>query len=70
MTELNFNANDVEPATGRFELLPIDDFLAGCCVMKLKLAGEKICKDPLISPNTRNHTVIMVLFALICSELL
>jgi hypothetical protein len=28
MTELNFNSNDVEPATGRFELLPIDDFLA------------------------------------------
>ena len=28
MTELNFNANDVEPATGRFELLPVDDFLA------------------------------------------
>lgn len=28
MTELNFDANVVEPATGRFELLPIDDFLA------------------------------------------
>lgn len=28
MTELNFDANVVEPATGRFELLPIDDYLA------------------------------------------
>lgn len=28
MTELNFDANTVEPATGRFELLPVDDFLA------------------------------------------
>lgn len=28
MTELNFDANTVEPATGRFELLPIDDYLA------------------------------------------
>lgn len=28
MTELNFDANNVEPATGRFELLPVDDFLA------------------------------------------
>ena len=28
MTELNFDANSVEPATGRFELLPIDDYLA------------------------------------------
>jgi Protein of unknown function (DUF669) len=28
MTELNFDANNVEPATGRFELLPIDDYLA------------------------------------------
>ncbi len=28
MTELNFDSNTVEPATGRFELLPIDDYLA------------------------------------------
>ena len=28
MTELNFDANTVEPATGRFELLPVDDYLA------------------------------------------
>jgi hypothetical protein len=28
MTALNFNSNEVEPATGRFELLPIDDYLA------------------------------------------
>ena len=28
MTELNFDANNVEPATGRFELLPVDDFSA------------------------------------------
>jgi len=28
MTELNFDANVVEPATGRFELLPVDDYLA------------------------------------------
>jgi hypothetical protein len=28
MPELNFDANTIEPATGRFELLPIDDFLA------------------------------------------
>ena len=28
MTELNFDANSIEPATGRFELLPFDDFLA------------------------------------------
>lgn len=28
MTELNFDANSIEPATGRFELLPVDDYLA------------------------------------------
>jgi hypothetical protein len=28
MTELNFDSTVIEPATGRFELLPIDDFLA------------------------------------------
>lgn len=28
MTELNFDANVVEPANGKFELLPIDDYLA------------------------------------------
>jgi len=28
MTELNFDSTGVEPATGRFELLPVDDFLA------------------------------------------
>ena len=28
MTELNFDSNTVEPATGKFELLPVDDYLA------------------------------------------
>ena len=28
MTELNFDSTTIEPATGRFELLPVDDYLA------------------------------------------
>ena len=28
MTELNFDSNTIEPATGKFELLPVDDYLA------------------------------------------
>ena len=46
MTELNFDANTVEPATGKFELLPVDDYLAviseSAKVPNKKTVGEHI----------------------------
>jgi hypothetical protein len=65
MTELNFDANVVEPATGRFELLPINDYLAviseSAKVPNKKTNGEHIsftftviegeCKDRKVFTN-------------------